>query len=285
MNYDYQTYGLLRREGSVASRVLDYARFSIKPLNESALDEHAAFDTANSKEEADLARYSDPIVCIKQTWSVKDKVYTCNTLVELKGNAAADLDFNRNGKLEIPTAAKPAPVLVKADIDGLSGTKSIHDGLTDDWNHLAFNGGGSIGAVVKIVRRDLGEPVTCMEEPPPLSAVEDAELAPPTDDTGPQVAPPDELPPSSPTELEPEAPANVEPPASDVNDESPKPEQPASPSEEPAWPSEGPLPPVPDFDDSTNGDGSPISPASDNEPTQESGPLDPEGPTLDVDDE
>lgn len=116
MSYNYQLNGLTF--DGVGGH-MDYSRLRIASVNESSLNEGAAFAPLLGTTEADLAHY---------------RVRKCGAL--LNGTASSNLDFNGNGVIQGAVAAT-----LNCDAD----TADISNASQNDWTAVVFDGAGSIG--------------------------------------------------------------------------------------------------------------------------------------------
>jgi hypothetical protein len=124
MSYNYQLVGLTV-DGTAG--VVDYSRLQISSVNEASVRETIAFGpvAGSTTTETDLAHYAV-------------RVRTCGgSRVWLSGNASANLDFDRDGVIE--NFWQPE------DLNGDCDSIDIFHNSIDDWSHLVFNGGGTIG--------------------------------------------------------------------------------------------------------------------------------------------
>lgn len=149
MSYTYQMTGVPRKDGGL---YLDYSRSSVGALDESSLNEVAAFTASDSSDE--LQSYGMPIICLDQDPFSGE----CYQFATLNGYPVGGFDYSNNGCLDAMN--------VSADLNGLNGASDTFAATEDDWNHLDYGGGGVIGyleqvdTVVRTVWDDT--PVTCM---------------------------------------------------------------------------------------------------------------------------
>lgn len=124
MSYNYQLVGLTV-DGTAG--VVDYSRVQIASVNEASVRETTAFGPVggSATTEADLAHYGV-------------RIRTCGgTRVWLTGNASANLDFDRDGVVE--------NFWQSVDLNGDCDAVDVFNDAINDWSHLTFNGGGTIG--------------------------------------------------------------------------------------------------------------------------------------------
>src|SRR5262249_16628210 len=117
MNYAYQVNGL-RVNG--VTEVLDYSRLKVGSISEAAVSEGSAFSAIAPTTEADLAKYG---LRVNEVWRT--------------GDARSSLDFNGNGVINAGT------IVNDLDFDG--DTADVLNASQNDWDHILFDGAGSIG--------------------------------------------------------------------------------------------------------------------------------------------
>lgn len=126
MNYAYQMNGFIKS----GKRVLDYARHPVGPLSEQAVSEPAALNPTDQKAKAGLQAYTNLRIC---TLAVKtDEGYVCDRYASIKrGNAAANLDWNRNRRID------RTPLAINLDGDDV---QDQWNGIAGDWALLKYFG-------------------------------------------------------------------------------------------------------------------------------------------------
>lgn len=127
MSYNYQLIGM-RVDGE--DGVLDFSRLQVASIDEGAVSESAALDplTGSPTTEAELSRYGV-------------RVRTCSHgRVWLQGNAGTNLDFSRDGSIDAVNE-------LSEDLNGDCDAHDTHIHSINDWEHLVFDGGGTIGGI------------------------------------------------------------------------------------------------------------------------------------------
>jgi hypothetical protein len=151
MNYHYQFSGV-RRDGA---NVFDYSSFTVDGVSESLLSEVGAFAPGETTIEADLARYTEPLIC-----RALDRAYDfCHTPARILGNLSASLDFNGNGIYE----AGP----IAADLNGNGTTNEYFKPALAEWDRLNYSAFGVIGNLNPQVNRHVArtELAKCQSAP------------------------------------------------------------------------------------------------------------------------
>ena len=122
MNYAFQLTGLVRAD---ATTRLDYSRFALPPLNESALDEAHGFGQSAGSEPANNVTFGFCPNGVQKPWLLRD----------------GQLDFDCDN-------AVPEPGTVSSDVNK-DGHLTVLDGFVD-WPNLVYNGGAVGGSGVAL---------------------------------------------------------------------------------------------------------------------------------------
>ena len=119
---------------------------------EQALSESAALKPPDSQAQAELASYTNLRICTRQARE------DCTRFATIRvGTAASNLDWNRNRRID--------RAAVKADLNGLNGSKDSWKGIASDWALLKFHGLPRSGAKARVVELEDTPLRSCMSQP------------------------------------------------------------------------------------------------------------------------